>query len=90
MNQNPTTEQPIDECCYCDKPAGNEPVTHLCGSMIHQRCCHDLSREMDAIRTGSPIPDDGFADGGEPYTDEEIQQMMETDLQAYYGFGQGG
>jgi hypothetical protein len=38
-------------------------------------CVRELIEEMSPT---TPIPSDGYADGGEPYTDEEIAEMTEA------------
>jgi len=38
-------------------------------------CVRELIEEMSPT---TPIHDDGYADGGEPYTDEEIAEMTEA------------
>lgn len=42
---------------------------------------HDVQLELDPATW--TIPSDGFADGGTPYTDEELEQDMEKYLNDY-------
>jgi len=60
--------------CGDELPAGMDPIDAgwTVGRKDGEFICDECNTNWGEAHTSSIIPDDGYADGGEPYTDEEM------------------